>query len=601
MSNPPPDEVIAAIERGTSEIIRRIEFYEADGKTRWYPTGDPNTDKSRLVEGSISVDSSRDERRTLDLTLLNNDKLLNPNSNGGLWYDKVIKVFRGVKYAVSLVQPRIAIVDMGTAAGPSDPYRFKSLLGSLGFTRVDVLLSAATLSDVTDYDLVVAATGAVATSKAAFLKSVYNSGRGVITISIANGTAVLPFVTSDIAATNAANAWGISPVTYDTPFSGAFTTEAAPATVTTGRIPSVLDVTALAISRYTSAQYANAITGIIASNTSGGRWFDLHIQTVSGVQAKRLLKAGIDWTRDYQAYRNWEVQQGEFVIDKIDTANFPYQAKITGRDYTKRCLTSKFEKASSFSSTTNLSRFVRAIAANAGISKFRVPTVDATLGTDISVERGTERWAIMVQAANANNYELFFDNQGYLVMREYSDPALSPVTITFQTGKQGNLVQYSKSINDSRIYNHICVYGDPSDSDTERMPYFGEAKNLDPDSPTHIRQPGEVSGLEDRLYTFASTFFTSDAQAQTLAESLLKIHALESYEISFDTLYYPWLEAGEIVNFLDPDAGSTDPTRFLMDTITYPVALGPMSATGKRVTFVGDPNSQQVPTEDVDS
>lgn len=594
MSQAPDPVVISAIEAGTVTITRRVEVYEADGETLWNPDVENDPDFKRLVDGSISVDYTRDERRTLDLTLRNDDKLLRPNALGGFWYDKVIKIFRGVIYTVADTPPAIAIVEHIDGAAAS--YQFRSQLNAMGYTRTDSRLDITSVTDLADYDIAISYTRSTRTAKAQLLNDFYASGKNVVTISTANYEPDLPFVLTSTA-TPTPISWGITPLTTDNPLIGVFTAETAAGTAT-GRVIGGLDTTAQRVAQYTGNGYTNHITASVASNSSAGKWFDLHLPNYTGVQATKLLKAGIGWTHDYNATASWEIQQGEFVIDNINDQNFPYQVKVTGRDYTKKCLTSKFENAVTFEAGTLLRELIVAIASNAGITKFKLPPLTEALGTAISADRGTERWAVMKDAANANNYEIFFDNQGYLVMRKFLDPAFSPTTATFKTGPDGNMVSYERSVNDSRLYNHIVVVGDPADGDETRLPYFGEAKNTEPSSPTHIRQPGDVTGLEDRLYTFASTFFTSDQQCQDLALSLLKIHALESYELSVGSIYYPWLEAGEIVDILDPDRLPIDPTRFLMDTITYPLGLGPMSITAKRVTFVADPNSSNVPTDD---
>jgi hypothetical protein len=87
---PPPSDRRQGDQCGDTRLDARVEIYEQDGTTRWA------YDKvRRAVEGSISVDYSRDERRTLDLVLDNSDNVL-VNAPGYFWYDKVIKVFKRV-------------------------------------------------------------------------------------------------------------------------------------------------------------------------------------------------------------------------------------------------------------------------------------------------------------------------------------------------------------------------------------------------------------------------------------------------------------------------------------------------------------------------
>ena len=106
MSVSPPSSVVAAIEAGEAEITRRVELYESDGTTRYYP-GD--SDEQRLIDGSITVDYGRDERRGFDMQLDNQDNALRPDPNDVLWYDKIIKPFKGAIVNGLLIQPKILI------------------------------------------------------------------------------------------------------------------------------------------------------------------------------------------------------------------------------------------------------------------------------------------------------------------------------------------------------------------------------------------------------------------------------------------------------------------------------------------------------------
>lgn len=274
----------------------------------------------------------------------------------------------------------------------------------------------------------------------------------------------------------------------------------------------------------------------------------------------------------------YEVQVGEFMIDRLSASNFPRVIKITGRDYAKKLMLAKFTQPITYTAGSALESLVQDIAASGGITKFVMPVTGITTQRDFSFEHGTSRWDAVKQIADSYGYEVFFDNQGYFTMRAYQDPTTSPTIYTFETGQFGNLVSYERSTDDSRIYNHVAVYGGSTDSTV--APVFAEAINTEPTSPTNVSKMG------DRLYEYASEFITTTQQAQDVANKFLSIHALESYELNFSSIVFPWLEANSIIEFIDPDAAPEDPTRFLMDTFSIPLDLLPMTGTAKRVTIV---------------
>lgn len=303
----------------------------------------------------------------------------------------------------------------------------------------------------------------------------------------------------------------------------------------------------------------------------GGFWYDKVVKVFRGV--------------DYDGLR-WAAQIGEFTIDSIESQHFPHTVHVTGRDYTAWCLTSKFTAATSFSSGQYLVDVIKAIALNAGITKFILPsstTEPSQLGRTFFFERGTERWKAMKDMATAYGFELFFDAQGYLVLRRFVDPALAPESYTFETGAYGNLVSYRKRTSGSRIYNSIVVTGEA----TDQIPVSAVARNTNPSSPTHIRQPGEATGLAERVYQYSSPFITTTDQAQAVADNFLKVHSLEEFDLDLESIVLPWLEVGEVVEFLDPDPNPGDPTKFFLTDFSIPMALGPMSLVAKRVVIVG--------------
>lgn len=103
------DEVISAYNQTRLLTTRRIEIYESDGETPWVE----GNLQGRLVSGDISVDSTRDERRTFNAVLSNHDGVLKHDINSGFWYDKILKVYRGLKFYDSFSQFRHFEVQVG--------------------------------------------------------------------------------------------------------------------------------------------------------------------------------------------------------------------------------------------------------------------------------------------------------------------------------------------------------------------------------------------------------------------------------------------------------------------------------------------------------
>lgn len=297
-----------------------------------------------------------------------------------------------------------------------------------------------------------------------------------------------------------------------------------------------------------------------------GFWYDKILRIFRGIKF---------W--DVSGERYVEYQLAELMMDQVKEARFPNTVQITSRDYTKKCLLSKFARATAFDANYAIETVISSMASNAGITRQLIPATGKILGKDYFFEAGKSRWEAMKEIATAFGYELFFDAHGYLVMRPFIDPTAGGISHTLSTGPDGNLVTWEKSTDDSEIFNHITVTG----SDTDSIPVWAEALNNEPTSPTRIAKLG------DRTYPYQSAFVSTDAQAQDLASALLKIYALESYEINFTSLNAPWLEAGEVVRFIDPEASVYDPDRYLLTALNIPLTLDPMTGVGKRVTIVG--------------
>lgn len=564
----PRSEIITAIQSGVTQVTRRVEIFEKDGETPWDPRGDREVEK-RLTGGSISIDYNRGERRTLDVTLDNHDNLLRPNERHGLWYDKILKVYRGIRYDDDPRPPKICIVEANSF---SKAHEMRKILNQLGFNRVDVNLNATSAHEVREYPILVSYMENGVTARPNLLVNAWENGQHIISQGFASTSAAIPLIQT--AGALESTATGVEHVPYDTPVNSGWSAESYAAA--TGRRVTAVASRSLAVAQFVSGSTTH-YTGIIKENPSGGKWF--HYQPYQfGTEAKRLLNNVLLWQWDYKEYRHWEIQVGEFMIDNILAPHFPNTISVTGRDYWKKLLNSKLEDVTSFEKGTRVRQIIMALAANAGIVNFHVPPFEDVLESRLDFDRGTPRADIIKKASEAHEKEVFFNNRGTLVVRDFIDPSFDPVAWQFETGNEGNLVSFERSMNDSRIYNGVVVTGERN----KGLPYHGEAWNTDPHSPTRVGRIGE------RPKFISSPFFNSDEHCQRYAERKLKIVALESYEMNFSSFVYPWMEVGEAIRLIDPDRTDDDPTRFLMDTITLPLGLEPMQATGKRVTYVED-------------
>jgi hypothetical protein len=583
-------DLLDAILGGTTYVTRRVEIYEKDATTLWLPS----VDVPRAIDGSISVDYSRDERRSLDLTLDNKDGVLRHDPDG-FWYDKIIKTYRGVTYTRPPRLPKVALLW-------DDTGDLLSLFRTFGYTNVDTFPQYVGsdpnlypyLSQVKGYDIVAAGiTNGANSVYGGILALVYDSGTNVFSYGDKLGNYLS---------------------TYFAPWYGAVTTVGSP-------VPSPFQAKTLGDNRFRAGWSAwtdshsisgDLLSGItnrtksLASYLSGAtlthsvvayqsdsdaRWFHNNFKgSYHGsihVQLMNLTSIGLAWVEAKDKVYEWETQTGEFMIDDIAEQNFPTHLQVTGRDYTKKLLTAKFTVATAFPQGASLDATIKTIATNAGIKKFKLGSGGIPIQALATFDRTTSRWEGIKSLCDSHNVEVFFSPDGFLTTRPFRDPVLSPAGLILSAdSSKGNLVTYSKKSSSTRIYNQVVVTGDNQDDASTGVIYQGIAENHNPDSPTSIENLGQIIS-----YFYTSSFYTSSAQCQATAEAMLKIKSLEDYQLGFSAVLFPWLEAGEVVDFEDPRPGVDEPTRFLLISFELPMALGPMSGAAKRVTIIGQANT----------
>jgi hypothetical protein len=583
-------DLLDAILGGTTHVTRHVDLFEKDALTPWLPSADT----PRAIDGSISVDYSRDERRSLDLTLDNKDGVLKHDPSG-FWYDKIIKTYRGVTYSRPERLPRVALL-------LDDTGDLLALLRTFGYTNVDTFPEYTgtdpnlypQLAQVKQYDFVVAGiTNPAKSVYGGILALVFDSGTNVFSygdrLSTYLSTYNAPWWTSSFTLGSPASNPSILKTLGDNRFRAGWSAWTDSHAISGELISGISGKTKSLASYLSGATLTHAV--VAYQSDSGARWFHNNFKgsyhAPIHFQLMNLTDLGLTWVEAKDTVYKWETQTGEFMIDDITEDHFPSHLKISGRDYTKKLLTAKFSQATSFAQGSSLDGTIRTIATNAGISKFKLGSGGIPIQALATFDRTTSRWEGLKKLCDSHNVEIFFGPDGYLTTRPFRDPVLSPAELVLSTNSHtGNLVSYTKKSSSARIYNQVVVTGDNQDDASNGILYQGIAENHDPASPTSIENLGETI-----TYFYTSSFFTSSAQCQAVAESMLKIKSLEDYQLSFSAIVFPWLEGGGIVEFQDPKPGVDEPTRFLLTTFDIPMALGPMSAAAKRVTIIGQANT----------
>lgn len=305
--------------------------------------------------------------------------------------------------------------------------------------------------------------------------------------------------------------------------------------------------------------------GRLNINRNNGFWYDKVLKIYMGVVADS---------------GSWETMLGTFLIDKIDSKNRQKDLSLSLRDFAKK-LSYEIPLPVGFAINTPIETVVRNLAIGGGIPTGSIVTPNT--GLFIPEERtfsNGSRWKAMYDVATAYGYDLFFDAGGVLRMEAFTDPYTSQPQYTFQVGVDSNVASIDRNIMDALIYNHVVVEGETPAG----VPVYGEAFNNAPLSPTRI----EKLGFRTKP-TIKNSWVISDAQAQEVAERVLKVSSLERYEADLDTLIAPWLDVNITVEFADPAAVPGDPTRYLLNKLDFDLKLGASKAHVGRVTSVIDP------------
>lgn len=265
-----------------------------------------------------------------------------------------------------------------------------------------------------------------------------------------------------------------------------------------------------------------------------------------------------DGTTETVALGRFGIEDAEITDDGTGTT-----VRVTALDRAEQISKAKFEDAYQVDAGTDFTEAILNIVSTAfpGVETaegFDTAT-SLAIGKDVTAIQGDDAWEFAQGLATALGMVLYFDGDGYLTLRPYSD---SSVVAEIVEGENGVLLTASRNWSRTNSFNKVIVTGESTQDDTV---YQGEATDTNPASPTFYGGPfGRVP--EFRTYPQ----ITSDSHAADVAEAILAQEIGAPSTVSFGMIPNPALEPEDTVLISRPDIGVNE--EHVIDSLT--IGLG---------------------------
>lgn len=257
-----------------------------------------------------------------------------------------------------------------------------------------------------------------------------------------------------------------------------------------------------------------------------------------------------------------EVSLGVFDIYDSDTIDSGENmtTQLRGFDFSKRIQRARLESNYKVDAGTNYGTAIEDLV------RFAWPGVETSFATVTAVapdlvfgasgdQVGGDPWKYAQEMAASIGHEIFFDIQGYCILRPVPGSD-DPIVWEYAEGDDAMLLHLTRRIRIENTFNKIIATGENSASDN---PVRGEAIDNDPNSPTYYGGPyGEVPGF------FRSSYIRTQEQATEAAEARLRQVKGATESVQVTATPNPAHEAGDVVQVTR--ANSKIDSRFVIDS-----------------------------------
>ena len=267
----------------------------------------------------------------------------------------------------------------------------------------------------------------------------------------------------------------------------------------------------------------------------------------------------------------------------IDSPSLKYDSKTKELSFTgldQMCnlngtLRGNLETKIIIDADTNISTAIKATAQTLGkVSKLNIEEINQVTPYEIKKEVTSTVYSVLEELRDLYmNYELFFDDNGYLVFRKIKNRINDSIQYDFSIINKDLIISYSINYDFQNVKNRIVVYGQLRD-DTSQIKSVLDNTNIN--SPFNIDKLGVIPHTieENTLYT--------QEQADARAEyELLWKHSNLAEKVDIECLPIYNLNVNNLVYFNLPEIGLEG--RFQISSISCPLGLNLMNFSAFRV------------------
>lgn len=276
------------------------------------------------------------------------------------------------------------------------------------------------------------------------------------------------------------------------------------------------------------------------------------------------------------------VALGIFRIEEsiIDDSGDSLSVAISALDRAQILSDATFEEPYSVAGGTKVTDTLTAVA-QAAMPAIELDFAETDIETPaLLANEGEDRWAFMQGLAVAVGAELYFDDDGVLVLRPAPSTVGDPVAAwTLAEGEGGVLLRADRAWTREGTNNRIIVTGENPALEDDAPTPRGVATDDNPASPTYYEGP---FGRKPYHATEYAGFISDDTQAEDAAAGLLARRLGITQRINFGAIVDPAMRPSEIVRIRRERLGVDEDD--LIDSLTIPLGSSESMSGSARAT-----------------